>query len=147
MTLQDQIGKVVVCREDGRVTIRFDNGRLLMGRDVESFERVLDQKEEMSRVVGSAPWTPKEDERLRVLALSGTSVAAIAKQMKLSTAAGDTCSEFAVVGARHAIARAPYTRSWTWGVKSRSADTKGMAFMAVLGSGNFEVLPRPRSDL
>jgi hypothetical protein len=84
---KDQIGEVVVCREDGRVTIRFDNGRLLMGRDVESFERVLDQKEEMSRVVGSAPWSPEEDERLRVLALSGTSVAAIAKQMKRSTAA------------------------------------------------------------
>jgi len=57
---KDQIGEVVVCREDGRVTIRFDNGRLLMGRDVVSFERVLDQKEEMSRVVGSAPWTPEE---------------------------------------------------------------------------------------
>ena len=42
--MQDQIGEVVECREDGRVTIRFDNGRLLMGQDVESFERVLDQK-------------------------------------------------------------------------------------------------------
>ena len=41
----------------------------------------------MSPVVGSALWTPEEDERLRVLALSGTSVAAMAKQMKRSTAA------------------------------------------------------------
>jgi hypothetical protein len=41
--LQGQIGEVIECRDDGRVTIRFANGRLLMGRDVESFERVLDQ--------------------------------------------------------------------------------------------------------
>jgi hypothetical protein len=41
--LQGQIGEVIEHRDDGRVTIRFANGRLLMGRDVESFERVLDQ--------------------------------------------------------------------------------------------------------
>jgi len=38
----------------------------------------------MSPVVGSAPWTPEEDKRLRELALSGTSVATMAKQMKRS---------------------------------------------------------------
>jgi hypothetical protein len=42
-TLQGQIGEVIERRDDGRVTIRFANDRLLMGRDVESFERVLDQ--------------------------------------------------------------------------------------------------------
>jgi len=42
-TLQAQIGEVIERRDDGRVTIRFANGRLLMGRDVESLERVLDQ--------------------------------------------------------------------------------------------------------
>jgi hypothetical protein len=41
MTLPGQIGEVIERRDDGRVTIRFDNGRLLMRRDVESFERVL----------------------------------------------------------------------------------------------------------
>ena len=40
MTLQGQIGEVIERRDDGRVSIRFDNGRLLMGRDVEPFERV-----------------------------------------------------------------------------------------------------------
>jgi hypothetical protein len=40
-TLQGQIGEVIERRDDGRVTIRFANGRLLMGRDVESL-RVLD---------------------------------------------------------------------------------------------------------
>ncbi len=43
MTLQGQIGEVIERRDDGRITIRFDNGRLLMGRDAEAFERVLDQ--------------------------------------------------------------------------------------------------------
>jgi hypothetical protein len=43
MTLQGQIGEVIEHRDDGRVTIRFANGKLLVGRDVESFERVLDQ--------------------------------------------------------------------------------------------------------
>jgi hypothetical protein len=40
MTLQGQIGEVVERRDDGGVTIRFDGGKLLMGRDVNSFERV-----------------------------------------------------------------------------------------------------------
>jgi hypothetical protein len=40
MTLQGKIGEVIERRDDGRITIRFDNGRLLMGRDAESFERV-----------------------------------------------------------------------------------------------------------
>ena len=40
MTLQGKIGEVIERRDDGRVSIRFDNGRLLMGRDVEPFERV-----------------------------------------------------------------------------------------------------------
>jgi hypothetical protein len=40
MTLQDQIGEVIERRDDGRVTVRFDNGRLLMAREPESFERV-----------------------------------------------------------------------------------------------------------
>jgi hypothetical protein len=40
MTLQGQIGEVVGRRDDGRVTIRFDGGKLLMGRDVNSFEGV-----------------------------------------------------------------------------------------------------------
>jgi hypothetical protein len=43
MTLQTQIGEVIERRDDGRVTIRFDNGRLLMGRDAKAFERVFDQ--------------------------------------------------------------------------------------------------------
>jgi hypothetical protein len=38
----------------------------------------------MSAVVGSPPWTPEEDERLRALASSGVSVAEMAKQMKRS---------------------------------------------------------------
>ena len=40
MTLRGQIGEVIERRDDGRVSIRFDNGRLLLGRDVEPFERV-----------------------------------------------------------------------------------------------------------
>jgi hypothetical protein len=40
MTLRGQIGEVIERRDDGRVSIRFDNGRLLMGRDVEPFERL-----------------------------------------------------------------------------------------------------------
>jgi hypothetical protein len=39
----------------------------------------------MNPIVGkNPPWTPKEDERLRALALSGASVAEMAKQMKRS---------------------------------------------------------------
>ncbi len=40
ITLQGQIGEIIERREDGRITIRFDNGRLLMARDPESFELV-----------------------------------------------------------------------------------------------------------
>ena len=40
MTLQGKIGEVVELRADGRVSIRFENGRLLEGRSVEPFERV-----------------------------------------------------------------------------------------------------------
>ena len=42
MALQGQIGEVIERRDDGRVTIRFDNGRLLMAREPVSFERVPD---------------------------------------------------------------------------------------------------------
>ena len=39
----------------------------------------------MNPIVGkNPPWAPKEDERLRALALSGASVAEMAKQMKRS---------------------------------------------------------------
>jgi hypothetical protein len=44
------------------------------------------ESEEMIPVVGSPPWTPEEDKRLRKLALTGTSVAPMAKQMHRSTA-------------------------------------------------------------
>ena len=40
--LRGKTGEVVERRSDGRVTIRFDNGRLLMGRDATAFERVGD---------------------------------------------------------------------------------------------------------
>ena len=40
MTLQGQIGEVIERRDDGRVTVRFDNGRLLMAREPESFQLV-----------------------------------------------------------------------------------------------------------
>jgi len=40
ITLQGQIGEIIERREDGRITIRFDNGRLLMAREPESFELV-----------------------------------------------------------------------------------------------------------
>lgn len=40
MTLQGKIGEVVDLRINGRVSIRFENGRLLEGRSVEPFERV-----------------------------------------------------------------------------------------------------------
>jgi hypothetical protein len=41
----------------------------------------------MSPMVGNPPWAPEEDERLRALALSGASVAEMAKQMKRSAEA------------------------------------------------------------
>ena len=40
ITLQGQTGEIIERREDGRITIRFDNGRLLMAREPESFELV-----------------------------------------------------------------------------------------------------------
>ena len=40
MTLQGKIGEVIERRRDGRITARFDNGRLLVGREPESFDRV-----------------------------------------------------------------------------------------------------------
>ena len=39
-SLQGQIAEVIELRDNGRVSVRFDNGRLLLGRDVEPFERV-----------------------------------------------------------------------------------------------------------
>jgi hypothetical protein len=39
MTLQGQIGELIERRDDGRVTIRFDNGRLLMAGDPKALER------------------------------------------------------------------------------------------------------------
>ncbi len=43
MTLQGQIGELIERRDDGRVTVRFDNGRLLMAGDSEALERVPHQ--------------------------------------------------------------------------------------------------------
>jgi hypothetical protein len=40
MTLQGQIGEVIQIRDNGRVSVRFDNGRLLLGREAGSFELV-----------------------------------------------------------------------------------------------------------
>jgi hypothetical protein len=40
MTLRGKAGEVTERRDDGRVTVRFGNGRLLMGRDAKDFERV-----------------------------------------------------------------------------------------------------------
>lgn len=40
MTLRGKIGEVVELRANGRVSVRFGNGRLLEGRSVEPFERV-----------------------------------------------------------------------------------------------------------
>ena len=39
-TLQGKIGEVIERRDDGRISIRFDNGRLLLGQVPQSFERV-----------------------------------------------------------------------------------------------------------
>jgi hypothetical protein len=38
--LRDKIGEVVESSDDGRVTVRFDNGQMLMGREPKAFERV-----------------------------------------------------------------------------------------------------------
>jgi hypothetical protein len=43
MTLHGQIGELIERRDDGRVTVRFDNGRLLMAGDPEALERVPHQ--------------------------------------------------------------------------------------------------------
>jgi translation initiation factor IF-1 len=40
MALQDKIGEVIERRDDRRVSIRCDNGKLLMGRAAEPFELV-----------------------------------------------------------------------------------------------------------
>jgi transcription antitermination factor NusG len=40
--LQGKIGEVTECRDDGRLTIRFDGGRLLVGRDAEHLERPVE---------------------------------------------------------------------------------------------------------
>jgi hypothetical protein len=43
MALQDKGGEVIECVEDGgvrKVTVRFADGRLLMGKDARLFERV-----------------------------------------------------------------------------------------------------------
>jgi hypothetical protein len=40
--LRDKIGEVVESRDDGRITVRFDNGQLLIGRDPNGFERSRD---------------------------------------------------------------------------------------------------------
>ena len=37
--LRDKIGEVTDIRDDGRITVRFHSGRLLMGRDAEGFEK------------------------------------------------------------------------------------------------------------
>jgi hypothetical protein len=42
MTLQGKIGEVIECGDDGRVSIRFDNGRLLMARAAGQFERLVE---------------------------------------------------------------------------------------------------------
>ena len=44
MTLQGEIADVIELRDDGRVSVRFDNGKLLLGRDPVSFERVNQPK-------------------------------------------------------------------------------------------------------
>jgi hypothetical protein len=40
ITLQGKIGDVIECGEDGRVSIHFENGRILMGRAAGQFERM-----------------------------------------------------------------------------------------------------------
>ena len=42
MTLQGKRGEVVECRDDGRISVRFENGRLLMGRTAAQFERLVE---------------------------------------------------------------------------------------------------------
>jgi hypothetical protein len=51
MMLRGKAGEVIECRDDGRVSIRFNNSRLLMGRAAQQFERLVElgQGEEMIR--------------------------------------------------------------------------------------------------
>jgi hypothetical protein len=42
--LQGKIGEIIERRDDGRISIRFDSGRLLLGRQPGSFERALGLK-------------------------------------------------------------------------------------------------------
>jgi hypothetical protein len=42
MTLRGKTGEVIECRDDGRVSIRFDNRRRLMGRPAQQFERLVE---------------------------------------------------------------------------------------------------------
>ena len=42
MMLRGKTGEVIECRDDGRVSIRFDNRRLLVGRPVQQFERLVE---------------------------------------------------------------------------------------------------------
>jgi hypothetical protein len=39
MDLQGETGEVIECSEGKRLTVRFANGRLLMGKDAKLFER------------------------------------------------------------------------------------------------------------
>jgi len=43
MTLQGKVGEVIERRDDGRITVRFDHGRLIMGGEAASFERASSQ--------------------------------------------------------------------------------------------------------
>ena len=63
IALQGQIGEIIERREDGRITIRFDNGRLLMAREPESFELVsrLGLRGEGEMSAPTPPWTPEEE--------------------------------------------------------------------------------------
>ena len=40
--LQGKIGEIIECRDDGHLSIRFDNGRLLMGRAAGQIERLVE---------------------------------------------------------------------------------------------------------
>ena len=42
MMLRGKAGEVIECRDDGRVSIRFNNSRLLMGRAAQQFERLVE---------------------------------------------------------------------------------------------------------
>ena len=42
MMLRGKTGEVIECRDDGRVSIRFNNRRLLKGRAAQQFERLVE---------------------------------------------------------------------------------------------------------